>query len=85
MKTINKDLNVEDILTGLYKLACVGSARTMNIDLMALEKLSGESISVSSLILFARLGADSEDELDFVRVCEEALEPNTGTAGKKGG
>jgi hypothetical protein len=82
---MNEDFTPEDILTGLYKLACVGSARALNIDLMALEKLSGNSLSISSLMLLARLGTDSEDELEFVRVCEEALEPDTSTTGKKGG
>jgi hypothetical protein len=85
MNTINKDFTPEDILTGLYKLACVGSARAMNIDLMALEKLSGKSLSMSTIMLLARLGADSEDEVEFVMVCEEALEPNTNTSETKGG
>ncbi len=82
---MNEDFTPEDILTGLYKLACVGSARAMNIDLMALEKLSGKSLSMSTIMLLARLGTDSEDELEFVRVCEEALEPDTSPSGKKGG
>ena len=82
---MNQDFTPEDILTGLYKLACVGSARAFNIDLMALENLSGNKVSMSLLTTLAKLGADSEDELEFVRVCEEALEPNTNTSETKGG
>ncbi len=84
MNTISKDFTPEDILTGLYKLACVGAARTFNIDLIKLEELSGRKLKTSTLSMLARLGADSEDEVEFVRVCEEALEPNTSTSGKKG-
>ena len=66
------DFTVEDILTGLYKLACAGSANVLKIDLMALEKLSSP-LSVEQLIIFARLGCESEDDKEFVRVCESML------------
>ncbi len=50
MNTINKDFTPEDILTGLYKLACVGSARALNIDLIKLEELSGKKTTLSTVI-----------------------------------
>ena len=72
MNAINEDFTVEDILTGLYKLACAGSANVLGIDLMALEKLSSP-ISFESLIVIARLGCESEDDKEFVKVCESVL------------
>ena len=72
MNTTNEEFTVEDILTGLYKLACAGSANVLGIDLMALEKLSSP-LSVEGLIVFARLGCTSEDDKEFVRVCESVL------------
>jgi len=45
----------------------------LNIDLIALEKLSGESLSPSTLIMLAQLGADTDDEREFVKVCESVL------------
>ena len=66
------DFTVEDILTGLYKLACAGSANVLRIDLIALEKLSSP-LKVDELIIFARLGCESEDDVEFVQVCESVL------------
>ena len=40
MNTIKVDFTNEDILTGLYKLASIGAARSLNIDLIKLEELS---------------------------------------------
>lgn len=66
------DFTVEDILTGLYKLACAGSANVLKIDLMALEELSSP-LSVDELIAFASLGCKNEDDKEFVSVCESVL------------
>ena len=85
MNTINKDFTPEDTLIGLYKLASISFARDLNIDLIKLEEFSSEKLELSTLITFARLGAATEDELEFVKVCEEALEPNTNTSETKGG
>ena len=66
------DFTVEDILTGLYKLACAGSSNVLNIDLMALEKLSSP-LKVDELIAVARLGCTSKDDIAFVEACESVL------------
>jgi hypothetical protein len=72
MNKPNEDFTIEDILSGLYKLACGGSANVLNIDLIALEKLSSP-LSADKLIVFARLGCETEDDKEFVRVCESVL------------
>ena len=73
MNTSKEDFGVEDILTGLYKLASIGMAKTFDADLTALEESSGESLSLESLTALALIGASNSDEIEFVRVCRSAL------------
>jgi hypothetical protein len=73
MNKIKEDFTAEDILTGLNKLAFIGAAKTLNIDLNKLEELSGRKLSVSNIVFLAELAAESDEEREFVRVCEEAL------------
>ena len=73
MNTINKDFTPEDILTGLYKLASIGAAKSLNVDLMKLEELSGRKLELSGVIVLAMVGADTDDEREFVKVCESVL------------
>jgi phosphotransferase system HPr-like phosphotransfer protein len=75
MNKTNEDFTAEDILTGLYKLASIGAAKSLNIDLTKLEELSGRKLKVSSILTLAMLGSSSDDEIEFVRVCAEALKP----------
>jgi hypothetical protein len=74
MNTINEEFTAEDILTGLYKLACIGSARTLNIDLIKLEELSGRKLKSSTLTMLAMIGAETDDEIEFVKVCKDVLD-----------
>jgi hypothetical protein len=69
---MTENFTTEDILTGLYKLAQEASSNVLKIDLMALEKLSSP-LSFEQLIVFARLGCTSDDDIEFVRVCESVL------------
>ena len=73
MNTINEDFTAEDILTGLYKLASIGAAKSLNVDLMKLEELSGRKLELSGVIVLAMAGADTDDEREFVKVCESVL------------
>jgi hypothetical protein len=73
MKANNEDFTTEDILIGLYKLACIGAGKEFNIDLDKLEKASGRKLKVSSIVTLAKVGAETEDEREFVKVCESVL------------
>jgi hypothetical protein len=73
MNTIKMDFTNEDILTALYKLANVGAASLLNLDLAALEKASPLKLSLEGLIMLAMAGANTEDEREFVKVCESVL------------
>ena len=73
MNTINENFTNEDILTGLYKLASIGAAKSINVDLMKLEELSGRKLELSGVIVLAMVGADTDDEREFVKVCESVL------------
>ena len=73
MNTINENFTAEDILTGLYKLASIGAAKSLNVDLMKLEELSGRKLELSGVIVLAMVGADTDDEREFVKVCESVL------------
>jgi len=73
MNTIKVDFTNEDILTGLYKLASIGAAKSLNVDLMKLEELSGRKLELSGVIVLAMVGADTDDEREFVKVCESVL------------
>jgi hypothetical protein len=73
MNTIKVDFTNEDILTALYKLATVGSASLLNMDLAALEKASSLKLELPGLIMLAMAGASTDDEREFVKVCESVL------------
>ena len=73
MNTINKDFTAEDILTGLNKLAFIGAAKSLNIDLVKLEELSGRKLSVSTMLTLAGIGAETPEEVELVKVCESVL------------
>ena len=73
MNTINEDFTAEDILTGLYKLASIGAAKSLNMDLAKVEELSGRKLELSGVIVLAMVGADTDDEREFVKVCESVL------------
>ena len=73
MNTINENFTAEDILTGLYKLASIGAAKSLNVDLMKLEELSGRKLELSGVCVLAMAGADTDDEREFVKVCESVL------------
>ena len=73
MNKINEGFTAEDILTGLYKLASIGAAKSLNVDLMKLEELSGRKLELSGVIVLAMVGADTDDEREFVKVCESVL------------
>jgi hypothetical protein len=73
MNTIKEDFTNEDILTALYKLASIGAAKSLNVDLMKLEELSGRKLSLSAISVLAMAGANTDDEREFVKVCESVL------------
>lgn len=73
MNKINEGFTAEDILTGLYKLASIGAAKSLNVDLIKLEELSGRKLELSGVIVLAMVGADTDDEREFVKVCESVL------------
>jgi hypothetical protein len=73
MNAINENFTVEDILTGLYKMASRGAADALNIDLAALEELSGRKTPPSALTMLSMLGAETDDDREFVRVCRSVL------------
>ena len=73
MNSFKEEFSVEDILTGLYKLASVGCAKAFDVDLAAMEELSGERVSPETLTALAMLGAINDEELEFVEVCRSVL------------
>jgi hypothetical protein len=72
MNTIKVDFTNEDILTALYKLANVGAASLLNMDLAALEKASSLKLSLPGLIMLAMAGASTDDEVAFCNACLSA-------------
>ena len=73
MSDAKVDLTLEETLTALYKLASVGASRSLNMDLAALENLAGEKLGLEGLIVLAMVGADTDDEREFCRVCMSAV------------
>ena len=72
MNTIKVDFTNEDILTALYKLASIGAAKTLNIDLAKLEELSGQKLELSGVCVLALAGAETDDEVAFCNACLSA-------------
>ena len=75
MNKINEDFTAEDILTGLCKLASIGAAKSLNIDLIKLEELSGRKLKMSTMLTLAGVGAETPEEVEFVRTCSTVLNP----------
>ena len=72
MNKINEDFTAEDILIALYKLASIGAAKTLNIDLAKLEKLAGRKLELSGVCVLALAGAETDDERAFAKACLSA-------------
>ena len=72
MNKINEDFTAEDILPALYKLASVGASKAINMDLMKLEKLSSEKMTLSELSVLALAGAETADQKAFANACLSA-------------
>ena len=72
MNTIKVDFTNEDILTALYKLASIGAAKSLNIDLAKVEKLSKSKLSLSGVCVLALAGAETADEKAFANACLSA-------------
>jgi hypothetical protein len=72
MNTIKVDFTNEDILTGLYKLASIGAAKSLNVDLMKLEELSGRKLELSGVCVLALAGAETDEEKAFANACLSA-------------
>ncbi len=73
MNIMKEDFTAEDILTGLYKLACVGAAKSFNLDLTKLEKASGRKLKVSTMLTLAGIGAETPEEVELVNICASVL------------
>jgi hypothetical protein len=73
MSKSNEDFTAEDILIGLHKLASIGAAKSLNIDLAKLEKASGRKLKVSTMLTLAGLGAETPEEVELVNICASVL------------
>lgn len=70
MSEHKEEVIVEEILTALIKLAKVGAVKELGVGLPTYENLS-----MRGLMALAKLGADSDNDRDFVRNCWNALYP----------
>ena len=68
-----KDLEAPDSIKILSNLAMKGASKAFNIDLVKLEKVSGRPTSPSGIMAFAMLGAESEEEVAFVKAAMSEL------------
>ena len=66
----------EEISRAMYQLAFKGSAKAFNVDLSAIEKLSGEDVSIDELGALALVGCETEEEINFVESVRSAIEEN---------
>ena len=64
----------EVISIAMYQLAFKGSAKAYNVDLSAIEKLSGAEVSIDVLLALAMVGCESKEETNFVESVWSAIE-----------
>lgn len=60
----------------LTRLATIGASKRFNVDLSAIEKLSGEEVPIDVLLALATVGCETEEETNFVESVWSAIEAN---------
>ncbi len=73
MTNIKEPIAQEVVYNALFSLAQAGCERALNINLTALVKSSPESFTPEAIVGLAMLGAETEEEVAFVRTALSAL------------